>query len=205
MHGQMQDFRRWITCSPAFCEVGSPAGSDSLSRSSLGWQDQDCLQLPLSACWLLAKKSLRLCVRDPGCKPRSSSEERGGERYRRRSLLRAALSIACEPRSPYSPPSELDVGGANEEFQSLGALGLDSSRLPADCWTVTIVRVHFPPCVCPQNEIDIVGPRGFDILFFGMLCNAFARIPMQVYLQRFRVLHSVFRCRQRCAAKDHAA
>ncbi|CAJ1335806.1 unnamed protein product, partial [Effrenium voratum] len=29
----------------------------------------------------------------------------------------AALSIACEPRSPYSPPSELDVGGANEEFQ----------------------------------------------------------------------------------------
>ena len=38
----------------------------------------------------------------------------------RQSQLRDALSITCEPRSPYSPPSEHDVGGANEEFQSLG-------------------------------------------------------------------------------------
>ena len=37
-----------------------------------------------------------------------------------RQSLRAALSITCEPRSPYAPPSEHDVGGANEEFRSLG-------------------------------------------------------------------------------------
>ena len=87
---------------------------------------------------------MHLCVGHPSCKPRSSPKkrerEREGERDRetrrqrerssckvqrvvvsqRQSQLRDALSITCEPRSPYSPPSEHDVGGANEEFRSLG-------------------------------------------------------------------------------------